>query len=175
MLLWRAYAVIYQGWAMAMQDGVGEGLALMRQRLEDLEGTGTRLHRAQCLGLLAQALGASGQAADALRSVDEALALAERQQELWFLPELYRIKGSLVVEENTKAAVNFFEQAIAVARDRQAKSWELRAATSLARLWLEQGDRNKGYELLAPIYAWFTEGFDTRDLIEAKTLLGGLR
>jgi predicted ATPase len=174
MPLWRAYAGIFQGWAIAMQDPAGEWLALMRRGLDELEATGTLLYRAQGLGMLAQALGSTGAHADALDIVDEALALARRQHELWIEPELYRIKGSLLVEENATAATHCFEQAIAVARERQTKSWELRAATSLARLWAGQGERQKAHDLLAPIHGWFTEGFDTTDLKDAKALLDEL-
>jgi predicted ATPase len=175
MSLWLAYARVFQGWALAMQDRAAEGLRSMRQGLDALEATGTMLHRAQGLGMLAQALHAAGALADALHAIDEALALAQRQHELWIEPELYRIKGAVLQEQDATAAAHCFERAIAVARERQTRSWELRATTSLTQLWAEQGEGNKGYDLLAPIYGWFTEGFDTPDLKDAKALLDALR
>jgi predicted ATPase len=92
----------------------------------------------------------------------------------WYWAELYRLKGTLLLQQtvpDTSQAEASFQQALAIARRQQAKSWELRAATSLARLWQQQGKRQEARELLAPVYNWFTEGFDTADLQEARTLL----
>ncbi len=114
------------------------------------------------------------QAADGLRQVAEALELVESTQERWWEPDPYRLQGALLWEvssDNHTEAETCFQQAIAIARSQQAKSWELRAATSLARLWQSQGKRQEAHDLLAPVYGWFTEGFDTADLQEAKTLL----
>ena len=107
--------------------------------------------------------------------VAEALAHAETKGECWWQAELYRHKGELLVQRGGKQEVleaeEGFRLALTVARQQQAKSLELRAATSLARLWQHQGKRTEAYELLAPVYGWFTEGFDTADLQEAKALL----
>ncbi len=114
------------------------------------------------------------QAADGLRQIAEALELVESTQERWWEPDPYRLQGALLWEvssDNHTEAETCFQQAIAIARSQQAKSWELRAATSLARLWQSQGKRQEAHDLLAPVYGWFTEGFDTADLQEAKTLL----
>jgi predicted ATPase len=107
----------------------------------------------------------------------EALTLADKTGERWYEPELYRLKGELLLQqtsENQAEVENCFHQAIVVAQNQQAKSWELRAATSLARLWQQQGKRDEARQVLAEVYNWFTEGFDTADLKDAKALLDAL-
>jgi predicted ATPase len=107
----------------------------------------------------------------------EAISIIETTKERWFEAEVNRIAGEIALmspERDTAKAQTFFERALAVARQQQAKSWELRAAMSLARLWRDQGKVQQARELLAPVYGWFTEGFDTRDLKEAKALLDEL-
>jgi predicted ATPase len=107
----------------------------------------------------------------------EALALVDTTGERWYEAELYRLKGELLLQQssnNQADAETCFQQAISIARSQQAKSWELRAATSLSKLWHQQGKRQKAYDLLAPVYNWFTEGFDTADLQDAKALLDEL-
>jgi len=108
----------------------------------------------------------------------EALALVDTTGERWGAPELYRLKGELILlqqsSETHLEAETCFQQAITIAQSQQAKAWELRAATSLARLWQRQGKRQAAHDLLAPIYDWFTEGFETADLQEAKALLEAL-
>ncbi|MFO1069269.1 MAG: adenylate/guanylate cyclase domain-containing protein [Geminicoccaceae bacterium] len=175
MRLWRAYGLIYRGWAIAVQYGAGEGHEQIRTGLAELAGTGTVLHRTQGLGLLADALAASGEHGEALAAVDEALRLARAKRELWFEAELYRIKGALLVDGDPATAERCLEQALALARERQTRSWELRAATSLARLWQRRGDRGRSHALLAPILAGFTEGFQTTDLQRGAALLDELR
>jgi predicted ATPase len=111
---------------------------------------------------------------DAWRCIDEAIRMIERTKERWWEAEVNRIAGEIALlspERDTAKAETYFERALSVARQQQAKSWELRAAMSLARLWRDQGKVQKARELLAPVYGWFTEGFDTRDLKEAKALL----
>src|SRR6516164_9187224 len=111
---------------------------------------------------------------DAWRCIDEAIDKAERSKEKWCEAELHRIAGEVDLksrEPDAARAEGSFDRALAVARRQQTKSWELRAATSLARLWRDQGKAPQARELLAPIYGWFTEGFDTLDLKEAKALL----
>jgi predicted ATPase len=104
----------------------------------------------------------------------EALALVDTTGEYWYAPELYRLKGELLLQQSSNdqaEAETCFHHALEIARNQQAKSFELRATTSLARLWQQQGKRQEAYDLLAPVYHWFTEGFDTADLKDAKALL----
>ena len=113
----------------------------------------------------------------AVRCIDEALATIETTKERWFEAEVHRVAGELALksaEPDRSKAEAYFERALVVARQQQAKSWELRAAMSMARLWRDQGKRDEARELLAPVYGWFTEGFDTRDLKEGKALLNEL-
>jgi predicted ATPase len=135
------------------------------------------------LGALAQGYGQDGRAEEGLRVTAEALAIAEKNGERWNEAELYRLQGELTLEKFKVQGSEFngeeeaeacFHEAINIARDQHAKSWELRAATSLARLWQGQGKQAEARELLAPIYNWFTEGFDTADLKDAKALLDTL-
>ena len=131
------------------------------------------------LGALAEGLARAGQGAEALAAIDEALALSERDEERWCVAELLRIKGELVLSEGgpdaAEAAEDHFRQALDWARRQGALSWELRAATSLARLWRDQNRTKAAREILAPVYDRFTEGFETTDLKAAKLLLDGLR
>ena len=109
--------------------------------------------------------------------VTEALTLMDTTGERWYEPELHHLQGELLLQQssdNHPEAASCFQQAIRIAQHQQAKSWELRAATSLARLWQQQGKRQEAHDLLAPVYGWFTEGFDTADLQEAKALLDEL-
>jgi predicted ATPase len=116
-----------------------------------------------------------GKLDDAWRCIDEATTLIETTKERWCEAEVYRVAGEVaLLQRDTAKAKEYFERALAVARQQQAKSWELRAATSLARLWRDQGKQDEARELLAPVYGWFTEGFDTRDLKVAKALLNEL-
>ena len=114
---------------------------------------------------------------DAWRCIGEAMTAVEATKERWCEAEVNRIAGEIALkspEPGTAKAEAYFERALAVARAQLAKSWELRAAMSMARLWRDQGKRDEARELLAPVYGWFTEGFDTRDLKEAKALLDEL-
>jgi predicted ATPase len=126
------------------------------------------------LALIAEACGKTGQVEEGLMSLSEALSLMTRTGEHVFEPELHRLKGELLPSlstDNHTEAETCFQKAISIARNQHAKSWELRAATSLARLWQSRGKRQEACELLAPVYGWFTEGFDTADLKDAKALL----
>ena len=165
-----------QGWALAEQEQGEEGLNQIREGLAAWRATGSELYRSHLLALFAEAYGRGGQAEEGLRVVDEALALVERTEERYYEAELHRLKGELILQQSQdiEEAETCFHKALAVARHQQAKSWELRAATSLARLWQEQGKVEEARELLGPVYGWFTEGFDTADLKDAKTLLDSL-
>jgi predicted ATPase len=123
---------------------------------------------------LARAYAEVGQFDDAWRCIGEAMAAVERTKEKWCEAELHRMAGEIALmspERDVAKAEACFERALAVARAQQARSWELRAATSMARLLREQGKRDEARDLLAPVYGWFTEGFDTLDLKQARTLL----
>ena len=118
-----------------------------------------------------------GQFDDARRCIDEAMTTVETTRERWYEAEVNRRAGEIAllsIEPDAAKAQAYFERALLVARNQQAKSWELRAAMSMARLWRDQGKREAARDLLAPVYGWFTEGFDTLDLKEAKTLLDEL-
>ena len=129
------------------------------------------------LARLAVAYGQIGQVDEGLHLVTEALAVVDITGERYYEAELYRLHGDLLLRQavaEAQAAEACFQRALSVARHQQAKSWELRAATSLSRLWQHQGRRAAAYDLFAPVYSWFTEGFDTADLREAKALLDAL-
>ena len=129
------------------------------------------------LSYLAKAHAELGQFDDAWRRVGEAMTEIETTKERWQDAEVHRVAGEIARMSpgaGTASAEAYLEQALAIARAQQAKSWELRVAMSMARLWCDQGKRDEARDLLAPIYGWFTEGFDTRDLKEARTLLDTL-
>jgi predicted ATPase len=133
------------------------------------------------LALLAEAYGKGGQVEEGLTVLAEALATVNRSEERMYEAELWRLRGELTLqasaqstESRAQEAEGYFLKAIDIARQQQAKSWELRASTSLARLWQQQDKREDARQMLAEIYNWFTEGFDTKDLQEAKTLLNQL-
>jgi len=174
---WGALGAILHGWACAEQGQTVEGIAQLRQGAMEWRSQGQELTRPYQLALLAHAHSHIGEVAEGLHVLTEAFALIDSTEESWCEAELYRLKGDLLLAqsvENHAAAHTCFQQALVVARRQQAKSWELRAAPSLASLWQQQGKRIGAYELLAPIYGWFTEGFDTADLQEAKALLEAL-
>jgi adenylate cyclase len=130
------------------------------------------------LALLAEAYGKAGQAAEGLATLAEALTVVDKSGERFYEAELYRLRGELLLQSNRQGAQSCgeeaevcFHKAIDIARRQQAKSLELRAVMSLARLWQQQGKQHEAHQLLSAIYGWFTEGFDTKDLQEAKTLL----
>jgi predicted ATPase len=168
---------ILGGWTLAEQGRREEGIAQMRQGLDAWRATGAELTMPYYLGLLAGAYRAVGQSEEGLHVLEEALTLEEKTGECWCEAELYRLKGELLLslsrDHHTEAAT-CFHHALDVARSQLAKSWELRAAMSLARLWQHQGKCQEAYDLLAPVYGWFTEGFDTADLQEAKAWLDEL-
>jgi predicted ATPase len=173
----RAHGAILRGWALAQQGQAQAGMEQITQGLTAWRATGAEIARLYWLALLAEAQGTLGEPEAGLTVLTEALTLAETTGERWYDPELYRLKGELLLQQyadNQADAETCFHHAISVAQSQQAKSWELRAATSLARLWQRQGKRVEAYELLAPVYHWFTEGFDTADLQEAKALLDAL-
>jgi predicted ATPase len=167
----------WRGWALAMQGEGEAGLVQLRQGMAAVLATGQELLRPLCLALLAEAIGHVGQVEEGLRLLAEALKALEASGRGDGLAEVYRLKGELLLRQSVPDAVQAeacFQQALAIARRQQAKSWELRAAMSLSRLWQQQGKHAEARKLLAPIYGWFTEGFDTADLQEAEALLDKL-
>jgi predicted ATPase len=129
------------------------------------------------LGLLAEAYSILGKSEEGLLVLNEALELVNKHRECHYEAELHRLRGELLLAQvipDAHQAEACFQHAISVAQNQSAKSWELRAATSLARLWQQHGKRQEAYDLLAPVYNWFTEGFDTADLQDAKALLQDL-
>jgi class 3 adenylate cyclase/predicted ATPase len=173
----QAASTMLRGWALADQGRVAEGIAQIRQGLPAWQATGTAIWQPYFLALLAEACVQGGHVEEGLALLTEALAIVDRTGEGLYEAEVYRLRGvSLLRQDNPDATLveACFQQALDVSRRQQAKSWELRAAMSLARLWQRQGKRTAARELLAPIYGWFTEGFDTVDLQEAKTLLAAL-
>jgi class 3 adenylate cyclase/predicted ATPase len=172
-----AWGTTMHGWARVAQGQDEEGLAQMRHGLATLRATGASLRLPYYLVLLAEACGQTGQAAEGVTLLAEALAQAHKAGESWTEAELHRLKGELLLSlsaDNHTEAEGCLHQALAVARRQQAKALELRAATSLSRLWQQQGKRTEAYQLLAEVYGWFTEGFDTPDLQAAKVLLEAL-
>jgi predicted ATPase len=153
-----------------------EGLAQMREGLATYRAI-SQVPRLLFLGLLAEGCERAGQVEAGLRVSDEALEVMQTSEERLYAAEVYRLRGELLLQQSAAQqgeAEEHLHQALAVARRQQAKSWELRAAMSLSRLWQQQGKRTEAYELLAPVYGWFTEGFDTADLQEARALLEAL-
>ena len=175
--IWVGIGTFWRGWALVMQGQGAAGLAQMHQGMADVMATGSTLARPFCLVPLAEALGHTGQVELGLRLLAEALAELEASGQGYLLAEAYRLQGVLLQQQGvleTAQAETCLQQALTIARRQQAKSWELRAAASLSRLWQQQGKRAEAYDLLAPIYHWFTEGFDTADLQRARALLAEL-
>ena len=172
-----AYGRTLRGWALAMQGDAGTGLAHIQQGLGVAQGTGQKLYHPYFLTLLAEAYGQAPQTESGLAVVDEALTLVATTEEWWWEAEVHRLKGELLLQlpsPDVYQAATCFQQALEVARSQQAKALEIRAALSLSRLWQQQGKCAEAHEFLAPIYGWFTEGFDTADLQEAQGLLDQL-
>jgi class 3 adenylate cyclase/predicted ATPase len=172
--LFVGHGTYLRGWVLAMQGEGRVGLAQIRQGLATIVAAGQELSRPVCLLLLAEAAEHAGQIEDGRRLLDETLTVLEASGRGDLLAEAYRLQGIMLLRQaapDTAQAEDCFQQALRIAHRQQATSWELRAAISLSRLWQQQGQLAKARALLAPIYGWFTEGFDTLDLQEAKVLL----
>jgi predicted ATPase len=168
-----AMGIILRGWAW-FEEGRQEGIAQVHQGLSDLRATGAELWRPSFLALLAEAHGRTGRPEEGLGALDEALALVAKNGERAHEAELHRLRGELLRASTTKdepKVAAAFQEALRIARQQEAKCLELRAAVSLARFWADHGQPGKARELLAGVYGWFTEGFDTADLSNAKALL----
>ena len=172
---WIAAGRIFRGWLMVKDGDVTEGMSLLRNGIAAYRASGAEVWMPHYTALLARGCEIAGQVEQALTLWDEALRIVERTGERWFLAELYRHKGQLLLRQgDAESAEELYRTALNVAREQEARLWELRAAVSLARLRRDEGRGGEARNLLAPIYGWFTEGFDTPDLSEAKALLEGL-
>jgi predicted ATPase len=165
---WKAQGAILRGWTLAHQGQAG--IEQIHQGVGAFRATGAGINQTYFLALLAEAHGIMRQPEAGLAVLAEALTLVDTTGERWYEPELYRLKNW----DNQADAETCFQQAITIAQKQSAKSLELRAATSLAKLWQQQGKYQEAHDLLAPVYHWFTEGFDTADLKDAKALLDEL-
>jgi len=172
---WRGEGTIFGGWVKVRSGDVAEGISLLRSGTGIYRATGAEMFMPHYMALLARASEIAGQVEEALALLDEALQIVERTGERWFEAELNRHKGQLQVRQaDTEAAEGSYRRALSIAREQEGKLWELRAAVSLAGLRRDLGWRGEARDLLAPVYGWFTEGFDTPDLKDAKALLDEL-
>jgi predicted ATPase len=173
--MYSAWGTILCGWALAEQGQGDEGIDEMRRGIAAWRAIGAAMMLSNWLASLAKAYAKVGKREGALRLLDEALSLVDRNEERCWEAELHRLKGELFLKEGRDAqAEACFERALKVARRQSAKSLELRAATSLSRLWQRQDKGKEARELLQGAYDWFSEGFATADLVEAKALLDEL-
>jgi class 3 adenylate cyclase/predicted ATPase len=171
---WKAFGMMEQGWLLALTGEASGAVPLIGSGITLFRSLGSTYWLPTFLSNLAMVYAERGQIDDAWRCITEAMTGIETTEERWFEAEVNRVAGEIALRSpppDTTKAQAYFERALAVARKQQAKSWELRAAMSLARLWRDQGKVSEARELLAPVYGWFTEGFDTCDLKEAKALL----
>jgi class 3 adenylate cyclase/tetratricopeptide (TPR) repeat protein len=173
----KALGTAMRGRLFALTGNASDAVRAITSGITSLRSTGATLYEPWHLWHLAMAYAEIGQPDDARRSIDDAIDKVERSKEKWCEAEVHRIAGEIALKSlapDREKAETYFDRALAVARQQQAKSWELRAAMSMARLWRDQGKTQQARELLAPVYGWFTEGFDTLDLKEAKALLDEL-
>jgi predicted ATPase len=174
---WKANGVLRRAGLLALTGKPSDAVGIFTLVIPAYRSKGSTVFLPMYLSLLARACGELGRLDDAWGYIGEAITTVETTKETWYEPELHRIAGEIALmspERDNAKAQTYFERALAVARAQQAKSWELRAATSMARLWRDQGKQDEARELLAPVYGWFTEGFDTLDLKQAKALLDEL-
>ena len=177
-LFWKAFGMSAQGCLFALTGKAADAVPMINFGFASFQSTGATLFDPLFLSALAHAHAELGQFDDARRRTDEALMKMETTKEKWCEAEVNRVAGEFALlspEPDEARAEAYFGRALAVARAQHAKSWELRAAMSMARLWRDQGKRHEAHDLLAPVHGWFTEGFDTLDLKEAKALLDELR
>jgi predicted ATPase len=175
--LWKAFGMTNQGYVMALTGRASDAVQTITSAITAWRSTGSTLWMPLSLSYLGIAYAELHQFDDAWRCNAEAMAAIETSKESWCEAEVNRIAGEIALkpqEPDAGKAQAYFERVLAIARSQQAKSWELRAAMSMARLWRDQGKRDEARELLAPVYGWFTEGFETLDLKEAKKLLDEL-
>jgi class 3 adenylate cyclase/tetratricopeptide (TPR) repeat protein len=174
---WKALGTAARGWLFTETGKASDAIRAITSGLTLLRSTGAVLYEPWHLWYLAMAYAELGQHDNAQRFIDDAIATVERSKEKWCEGEVHRIAGEIALKSSqpdAATAEKYFDQALTVSRGQQSRSWELRAAMSMARLWRDQGKRDEARDLLTPVYGWFTEGFDTRDLKEAKALLDDL-
>jgi class 3 adenylate cyclase/predicted ATPase len=172
---WRAQGEIYRGWANVKNGNVTEGMTLLRNGTTAYRSSGAELLVPHYFALLAAAYEIVGQVEAGLALLDDSLRVVDRTGERWFAAELTRHKGQLLLRQGySDEAEKFYRKALYLAQEQKAKLWELRAAASLAQLCHDRGQRREAHNLLAPLFGWFTEGFDTPDLKAARALLDGL-
>jgi predicted ATPase len=173
-VIWKMEAIAHRGCVLALTGNAAEAARTLVSGIDGWRSVGATIFAPFWLSYLALAYADLGNFDDAWRILSEAMTTIDTSKEKWCAAEINRVAGEIALKspggDNAKAHA-YFERALAVARAQQAKSWELRAATSLARLWRDQGKVQQARDLLAPVYGWFTEGFDTLDLKEAKALL----
>jgi predicted ATPase len=176
-LSWKTGEMAIKGRVLALTGKASDAIRMIESSVAARQSTGTTLFIPMYLAYLAKAYSELGQFDNAGRRIGEAMMRIEATGESWFEAEVHRIAGEIALkspEPDAGKAYAYFGRALAIARQQQAKSWELRAAMSMARLWRDQGKGDEARDLLAPVYGWFTEGFDTLDLKEAKALLNEL-
>ena len=174
---WKTSGMLRRAGVLALTGKASDAVSIFTSAITAWRSTGATLYLPVWLSLLARAYGELGQFDEAWSYIGEAITAVETTKETWYEAEVHRIAGEIALmspEPDAAKAEACFERALAVAREQQAKSFELRAAMSMARLWRDQGKRDEARELLAPVYGWFTEGFDTLDLKQAKALLDEL-
>jgi class 3 adenylate cyclase/predicted ATPase len=172
--LWKALATMQKGCVLALSGNAAAGIEMMTSGIAAYRSTGSQVYLPKFLSHLSWAYAERGQFDKAWRCIDEAMVAVKTTKERWYEAEIHRVAGEIALklpQLGSSQAETYFERALTLARVQQAKSWELRAAMSMARLWLDQGMREKARALLAPIYGWFIEGLETHDLKQAKTLL----
>jgi class 3 adenylate cyclase/predicted ATPase len=175
--IWKAWGMFIQSFQYALTSKASEAVQKITSGITAYRSTGSTAWLPVWLSYLTRAHAELGSFDDAARDISEALAAVNTTGETWFEAEVNRVAGEIALlspEPEKAKAEKYFDRALAVARKQQAKSWELRAAMSMARLWRDQGKRDEARDLLTPVYGWFTEGFDTLDLKEAKALLDAL-
>ena len=175
--IWKALGTMEKGCVLALSGRASEAIQMITSGIGTYRSTGSRVYLPFFLSHLSMAHAELGQFEDAWRCIDETMTAMETTNERWCEAEVHRIAGEIALkapEADAAKAQSYFERALTVARAREARSWELRAAMSIARLWRDQGKRDEARDLLAPVYAWFSEGLDMGDLKEAKALLHAL-
>jgi predicted ATPase len=171
----RVVGAIYRGWVKVKSGDVTEGMSILRRGLSAYRATGAGVSMPHHIALLARAYEIAGQNEEAVTLLDEAFQIVDRTGERQFAAELNRHKGQLLLRQgHSEAAEELYRKALSIDEEQGAKLWELRAVVSLARLRRDQSRRTEARDLLAPVYGWFTEGFDTVDLKDAKALLDEL-
>jgi predicted ATPase len=175
---WRGGGMMHRGAIQALAGKASDAVTMIPAGIAAWQSSGSVVFVPWYVSHMARAKAELGQFAEAWQHIKDALSAMETTGEAWCASDVHRTAGEIALLEpapDVAKAETHFLRALEIARAQQAKSWELRAATSLAKLWCDRGDRDKARELLVPVYDWFTEGFSTRDLREAKTLVDALR